>query len=95
MQAFKMFQGGSGGSSGGSGGGQGQLISLAMQEAGKLFDQQNGQGNVAGGADKQSAIQSAAKMALQLYMKNGMGGGGSESSGGVGGLMSMASKFLK
>lgn len=46
MQAFKMFQGG-GGSSGG-GGGQAQMISMAMQEASKLFDQQSGQGNVAG-----------------------------------------------
>lgn len=68
------------------------MISMAMQEAGKLFDKQSSQGNVASGADKQSAIQSAATMALQMYMKNGMGGGGS--SGGVGGLMSMASKFL-
>ena len=46
MQAFKMFQGGGGGGSGGSGG-QSQMISMAMQEAGKLFDQQSGQGNVA------------------------------------------------
>lgn len=39
--------------------------------------------------DKQSAVNSAAEMALKMYMKN-QGGG---SSGG-GGLMSLASKFL-
>ena len=46
MQAFKMFQGQSGGSSNSSGGGQSQMISMAMQEASKLFDNQNSQGNV-------------------------------------------------
>lgn len=95
MQAFKMFSGGSGSSGQSSGGGgQAQMISMAMQEASKLFDKQNAQGNVAGGTDKQSVINSAAKMALQMYMKNGMGGGGG-SSGGLGGLMSMASQFMK
>lgn len=88
MQAFKMFSGGSGGSA--SGGGQAQMMSMAMQEASKLFDQQSGQGNLASGADKQSAIQSAGKMAMQLYMKQAMGGG----SASGGGLMSLASKFL-
>lgn len=49
MQAMKMFQGG--GSQGGQssgGGGQAQMISMAMQEASKLFDKQSSQGNVAG-----------------------------------------------
>lgn len=62
------------------------MISVAMQEASKLFDQQSSQGNVQGGTDKQSAVNQAAKMALQMYMKGG--GGGSS------GLMGLASKFF-
>ena len=87
-----MFTGG-GGAGGGTGGGQGpgsqnKFVGMAMSEASKLFDQQSSQGQVAPGTDKQSAINSAAKMALSMYMK-GQGGG----SGG-GGLMSLASKFM-
>jgi len=62
------------------------MIGMAMSEASKLFDQQSGQGNVAGGTDKQSAINSAGKMAMQMYMKS--------QGGGAGGLMSLASKFF-
>jgi hypothetical protein len=61
----------------------------AMQEASKLFDQQSSAGNVQGGVDKQSAINSAAKMALQMYLKSQGGGGG-----GASGLMGLASKFF-
>ena len=87
-----MFTSGGGGGGGGMGGGQGQgsqnqFVGMAMSEASKLFDQQSSQGQVAPGADKQSAINSAAKMALSMYMK-GQGGGGS------GGLMGLASKFM-
>lgn len=93
-----MFGGGSAAGGNSGAGGQAQMISLAMQEASKLFDSQASQGNVAGGADKQSAIQMAAKMALQMYMKNQMGGAaagaGAPASGGPGGLLGMASKFL-
>lgn len=39
--------------------------------------------------DKQSAVNSAAEMALKMYMKN-QGGG----SSGSGGLLSLASKFM-
>lgn len=46
MQAMKMFQGGQGSGNSG-GGGQAQMISMAMQEASKLFDKQSSQGNVA------------------------------------------------
>jgi len=91
MQALKMFSGG-GGSSGGSqsqSGSQNQFVGMAMSEASKLFDQQSSQGQVASGTDKQSAINSAAKMAMQMYMKS-QGGG----SSGAGGLMSLASKFM-
>lgn len=42
--------------------------------------------------DKQSAVNSAAEMALKMYMKGGSGGIGG--TGGAGGLMSLASKFL-
>ena len=87
MQALKMFQGGGGASSGS--GGQNQMVSMAMQEASSLFDSQSSQGNVMGGTSKQSAITSAGKMALQMYMKSQGGGGG-----GAGGLMSLASKFF-
>lgn len=86
-----MFTGGGGGGGQGQGQGQGsqnQFIGMAMSEASKLFDQQQSQGQVAPGTDKQSAINSAAKMALSMYMKNQGGGGGG------GGLMSLASKFM-
>ena len=56
-----------------------------MGEASKLFDQQSGAGNLAQGANKQSAVEEAGKMALKMYMKSGGGGGG---------LMGMASKFM-
>jgi hypothetical protein len=83
-----MFtSGGGGGMGGGQGqGSQNQFVGMAMSEASKLFDQQSSQGQVAPGADKQSAINSAAKMALSMYMK-GQGGGS-------GGLMGLASKFM-
>ena len=88
MQALKMFAGGQSGQGGSS---QSQLISTAMSEAGRLFDSQSAAGNVAPGADKQSAINSAAKMALQMFMKSQAGGG---AGGGASGLMSLASKFF-
>ena len=88
MQALKMFTGGGGGGGSSQGGNsQNAFIGMAMGQASKLFDQQSSQGQVAPGADKQSAINSAAKMALSMYMK-GQGGGGS------GGLMGLASKFM-
>ncbi|KAJ5085238.1 hypothetical protein N7532_010009 [Penicillium argentinense] len=86
MQALKMFT--SGGSSDG-GMDKNKLIGLAMAQAGKLWDEKQASGaNVSG--DKQSAINSAAEMALKMYMK----GGGSSGTGGPSGLMGLASKFL-
>lgn len=41
------------------------MIGLAMSEASRLFDQQSSQGNVASGTDKQSVVNTAAKMALK------------------------------
>lgn len=90
MQALKMFTGGGGGTEQRQGSSQNAFIGMAMGQASKLFDQQSAQGKVEPGADKQSVVNNAAKMALKMYMKSQMGGGG----GGPGGLMSMASKFM-
>jgi hypothetical protein len=50
MNALKMFTGGGAGQGGqgsqGGGNSQNQFIGMAMAEAGKMFDQQSGQGNV-------------------------------------------------
>ncbi|GAA5839487.1 hypothetical protein JCM3766R1_003559 [Sporobolomyces carnicolor] len=94
MNAFKQyFQGGSGQAQQQSGGGdmKSQLIGRAMSEAAKLFDQNGG----ASGGDKQTAVNSAAATIMKLLLKSQMSstiGGGN--SGGLGGLMSMASKFM-
>ncbi|EEP77855.1 predicted protein [Uncinocarpus reesii 1704] len=84
LQALKMFSSGEGRQSQSGGHDQNKLIGLAMAQAGKLWDQQNQQGQVA--TDKQSAINSAAKMALKMYLKNQSGG----KLGGVGGLGGLA-----
>lgn len=85
MHAFQMFNGGDQKQS--SGGSQNKLLGMAFKEASNLFENQNNQGNVQGGVDKQSVINSAGKYALKMYLKNGAGGGSS-------GLLGMASKFL-
>ena len=89
MQALKMFQG----SSGSSSGSQSAFIGMAMSQASKLFDSQSSQGNVESGASKESAVQKAGEMALQMYLKSQ---GGSSSGGGssMSGLLSLASKFM-
>ncbi|UNI23405.1 hypothetical protein JDV02_009225 [Purpureocillium takamizusanense] len=82
--AFKMFQ------QGGQGGGkqsQGAFLGMAMSEASKLFDQKNANGQVADGASKESTIQKAGEMAMKLYFKN--------QGQQQGGLLGMASKFIK
>ena len=56
------------------------------------IDQQSSAGNVSSEESKQSAVQQAGEMALKMYLKSEMGGGGS--SGGSG-LMGLASKFMK
>lgn len=108
MQALKMFTGGGGGGGGGQGGhggggygheggggmggGQNAFIEMAMKQASGLFDAQHAQGNVEPGADKQSVVNNAAKMAFKMYVKSQGGGGGG--GGGPGGLMGLAGKFL-
>ncbi|PWY89209.1 hypothetical protein BO70DRAFT_359496 [Aspergillus heteromorphus CBS 117.55] len=82
MQALKMF------SSGGGSGDKNEFIGMAMAQAGKLWEENAGGGNVSG--SKQSAINSAAEMAFKMYLK----GSGSSGTGGPAGLMSLASKFL-
>ncbi|CEJ57706.1 hypothetical protein PMG11_06390 [Penicillium brasilianum] len=88
MQALKMFT--SGGASDG-GMDKNKLIGLAMAQAGNLWEQKQGAGASMSG-DKQSAVNSAAEMALKMYMKSQ--GGGIGGTGGASGLMSLASKFL-
>lgn len=89
MQALKMFTGGSSGNTQ-SGNSQNAFVGMAMAQASKLFDNQAGQGNVSGGASKESAVQKAGEMALKMFMQSQSGGGG----GGASGLMGLASKFL-
>lgn len=93
--AFKVFTDmmSGGGSHGSSSGGdmQSKLIGMAMQHASSLFDQSGGGSSEA----KQSAMNSAATYAMQLMMKKEMSsfiGGGN--SGGLSGIMGMASKFM-
>ncbi|KAH9898223.1 hypothetical protein C8Q73DRAFT_684038 [Cubamyces lactineus] len=87
LQVLKQFTSGNG-----SGGSQSQLISLAMAEASKLFDKSGG---VSSG-NKQDAVNSAAMTVMKLLVQSKFSGGsiGGENSGGLGGLMSMASKFM-
>jgi len=87
MQAMKMFTSGGGGGSGSSS----DLISFAMAEASKLFDSSGG----AASGNKQDAVNGAAmtvmKMLVQSKMSGTVGGG---NSGGLGGIMSLASKLF-
>lgn len=69
---------------------QNAFIGMAMGQASQLFDQQSRAGKVDPGADKQSVVNSAAKMALKMYLKGGSDGGGA----GPGGLMGMAARFM-
>jgi hypothetical protein len=84
MQALRMFTSGGSGQTQ-SGNSQNAFIGMAMSQASKLFDQQSAQGNVASGANKQSAVQQAGEMALKMYL---------QSQGGNSGIMGLASKLL-
>ncbi|GAA6060922.1 hypothetical protein JCM10212_003956 [Sporobolomyces blumeae] len=94
MNAFKQFtQGNNNSSSGGSSGGdfKSQLIGKAMSEAAKLFDQNGGSSD----GDKQNAVNSAAATVMKLLLKSQMSGTvGGGNSGGLGQMLSMASKFM-
>ncbi|KAF4451075.1 beta-flanking protein [Fusarium austroafricanum] len=94
MQALKMYTQGQGQSGSGSGSNsQTQFLGMALAEASKLFDNKAASGKVSDGTSKESVVQQAGEVALKMYLKNQMGGGGGE-QGGAGGLMSLASKFL-
>ncbi|KAH8928989.1 hypothetical protein BT69DRAFT_362826 [Atractiella rhizophila] len=98
LQAMKMFTSGSGSagaSSHSSSGGdmQSKMIGMAMSEAAKLFESTGGQ--AAGG--KTDAVSSAGATMLKLIVQSklkGAGAMGGSDSGGLSGLMGMASKFL-
>ncbi|KAI1783069.1 hypothetical protein LXA43DRAFT_1048079 [Ganoderma leucocontextum] len=87
LQVLKQFT-----SSGSNGGSQTQLISLAMAEASNLFDKSGG----ASSGNKQDAVNGAAMTVMKLLVQSKFGGGsiGGSSSGGLGSLMSLASKFM-
>ncbi|KAL2216524.1 hypothetical protein M432DRAFT_66524 [Thermoascus aurantiacus ATCC 26904] len=92
LQALKLFTSGEADNSQGHSGrsAKDKLIGLAMAQAGKLWEEQHGSGKVS--TDKQSAINAAAEMALKMYLKSR--GSGHDGTGGPGGLLSLASKFL-
>ncbi|KAI0308164.1 hypothetical protein B0F90DRAFT_1680642 [Multifurca ochricompacta] len=88
LQVLKGFTSGKGS----GGGSQTQLISMAMSEASKLFDRSGG----ASSGGKQDAVNGAALTVVKLLVQSKFSGGvtGGGNSGGLGGLMSLASKFL-
>jgi hypothetical protein len=90
LSALKNMLGGSGGGGAQSGSGfQNQIIGKAMAEASAMYDSKANAGVATG--DKQDAVQSAGKKAMELMLKykmNGMIGGGGSS--GLSSLLSMA-----
>ncbi|KAF9270580.1 beta-flanking protein [Marasmius fiardii PR-910] len=93
MQTLKQFTSGSGAGAS-SGGSQSQLISLAMAEASKLFDKSGGSAS----GNKQDAVNGAAMTVMKLLVQSKFGGAqatGGHNSGGLSGLLDMASKFAK
>lgn len=84
LRALKLFNSGE---TGGQKDTQGGFLALAMAEASKLFDDKAGRGEVEQGTSKQSVVQQAGEVAMKLYFKN--------QAEQQGGLVGMASKFLK
>ncbi|KAK0246297.1 hypothetical protein EDD85DRAFT_803721 [Armillaria nabsnona] len=93
LQALKKFTSGGSSSSSGGSGSQTELISLAMAEATKLFEKSGG----AASGNKQDAVNGAAMTVMKLFVQSKMGGSttGAGNSGGLSGLLSLASKFSK
>ncbi|ROT39536.1 hypothetical protein SODALDRAFT_331653 [Sodiomyces alkalinus F11] len=86
MQALKRFNSGE---VKGQKDTQGGFLALAMAEGSKLFDDSAKDGRVKQGTTKEGVIQQAGEMALKLFFKSQV------KQGGAGGLVDMASKFLK
>ncbi|KAF8868983.1 hypothetical protein CPB84DRAFT_1739619 [Gymnopilus junonius] len=85
LQALKQFTSGGGGSS------QTELISFAMAEASKLFDQAGG----ASSGNKQDAVNGAAMTVMKLLVQSKFSGAiGGGNSGGLGSLMGLAKQFM-
>ncbi|TFK36955.1 hypothetical protein BDQ12DRAFT_686152 [Crucibulum laeve] len=93
LQVLKQFVGGSGGSKTSGGNSQTQLIGLAMAEATKLFDKSGG----AASGNKQDAVNGAAMTIMKLLVQSKFSGGitGGSNSGGLSGLMGLASQLAK
>ncbi|KAJ3750719.1 beta-flanking protein [Lentinula detonsa] len=92
LQIFKQFTSGGGGGGSNS---QSQLISMAMAEASKLFDQSGG----ASSGSKQDAVNGAGmmvmKMLVQSKMSSMMGGGNSGGLGGMSGMLGLLENFIR
>lgn len=86
MQALKLFNSGD---TKGQKNTQGGFLGLAMAEASKLFDDNAKKDRVKQGTTKESVIQQAGEFALKLYLKS------QAKESGAGGLVDLASKFLK
>ncbi|KAF4978945.1 hypothetical protein FZEAL_4742 [Fusarium zealandicum] len=84
MQALKLFNKGETQSSSNS---QSAFLGLAMAEASKLFDSKASQGKVSSDSSKESVVQQAGEVAMKMYFKN--------QGQQQGGLMGLASKFIK
>jgi len=94
MQAMKMFTQGQGNTPAEQTGGnmQSKMIGMAMSEAAKLFDQSGG----AAAGNKQDAVNSAGTTIMKLLLKSQFSGTtGGANSGGLGSMLSMASKFMQ
>ncbi|KAH6916970.1 beta-flanking protein [Coprinopsis sp. MPI-PUGE-AT-0042] len=95
LQVLKQFTGGSSTSSSGTSNSQTNLVSLAMAEATKLFDKSSGTAS----GDKQDAVNGAAMTIMKLLVQSKLGSGdptvGGKDSGGLSGLLSLASQFAK
>nr|BDS00038.1 beta-flanking protein [Mycoleptodonoides aitchisonii] len=81
LQVLKQF------TSGGGGGSQSQLISLAMAEASKLFENSGG----ASSGNKQDAVNGAAMTVMKLLVQSKLSGTVGGGNSGLGGLMGLVS----
>ncbi|KAK7398378.1 hypothetical protein QQX98_012245 [Neonectria punicea] len=85
LQALKLFNKGESSSSESSG--QSAYLGLAMSEASKLFDDKSSKDKVSSSTSKDAVVQKAAEVAMKMYMKS--------QGEQQGGLMGLASKFIK